>query len=210
MGQGLAGVQRVLADFRGQLHVFQGGQVLHQIIELEYKAHVVPSVAGKLLLIIIADPASIQQNSAFVAGIHAAEHVQHGSFSSAAGTHDHTEFPLVNFKGNLISGLDRDLAHAVNFRDLVKGHKMAHNAPAFLIFRNIIIVFLKEKFVKILCTKRRKDWTNPAEAVSIKGKNKKGDTSDGISNEGIRRGTAARDDGNMERRRGGGNQLSWR
>lgn len=84
---------------------------------------------------------------------------------------------------------------------------MAHNAPAFLIFRNIIIVFLKEKFVKILCTKRRKDWTNPAEAVSIKGKNKKGDTSDGISNEGIRRGTAARDDGNMERRRGGGNQL---
>ena len=65
----------------------------------------------------------------------------------------------------------------------------------------LIIVFLKEKFVKILCTKRRKDWTNPAEAVSIKGKNKKGDTSDGISNEGIRRGTAARDDGNMERRR---------
>ena len=59
-------------------------------------------------------------------------------------------------------------------------------------------------------TKRRKDWTNPAEAVSIKGKNKKGDTSDGISNEGIRRGTAARDDGNMERRRGGGNQLPWR
>ena len=130
--------------------------------------------------------------------------------SSAAGTHDHTEFPLVNFKGNLISGLERDLAHAVNFRDLVKGHKMAHNAPAFLIFRNIIIVFLKEKFVKILCTKRRKDWTNPAEAVSIKGKNKKGDTSDGISNEGIRIGTSARDDGNMERRRGGGNQLPWR
>ena len=37
-------VQVVFTDFNGDLHVFKGCQIGHQVIELEHKAHIVPAI----------------------------------------------------------------------------------------------------------------------------------------------------------------------
>ena len=34
-------IQRVLADLQGQLHIFQGGKILDQIVKLKHKADIV-------------------------------------------------------------------------------------------------------------------------------------------------------------------------
>ena len=66
------GVQRVAADLAGQLHVFQRGQVLHEVIELEHEAHIVPAVSGQLPLGKVAHVLPVQPDMALVAGVHAA------------------------------------------------------------------------------------------------------------------------------------------
>ena len=70
--QGLGGVQRVAADLAGQLHIFQRRQVLHQVVELEHKAHIVPAVSGQLPLGKVAHVLPVQPDMALVAGVHAA------------------------------------------------------------------------------------------------------------------------------------------
>ena len=42
-------VQRIPAYLRCQFYVFQCGEVLHQIIELKHKTHVIAAVSGELL-----------------------------------------------------------------------------------------------------------------------------------------------------------------
>lgn len=127
--------QRLFADLAGELHVFQRRQVLHQIVELEYKAHVVPAVFGELSLIVGAHLLAVQPDMSFVAGVHTAQHVQHGGFSRARRADDNAEFAFFDVEGDMVGCGDAVFTHLVIFADIVKGNKMLQNgyAPSALV-----------------------------------------------------------------------------
>ncbi len=127
MDQHVPGVQGIPADLGGQLHIFQGGEVLHQVVKLEHKADIMPPVGGELLGVIVADPCAVHGDGAAGAGIHAAQHVEHGSLARAGGTYDDGELPLVHGEVHPIHRFDGNLTHSVLFLYVFKGY-VAHKA----------------------------------------------------------------------------------
>ena len=113
--QSLGGVQGIAADLDGQLHIFQGGQILHQVVKLEHKAHIVAPVGGELFFVEAADLGAVQDDASFVAAVHPPQHVQQGGFAGAGRPDDDTEFPLVDMKGHVICCSDPDIAGLVVF-----------------------------------------------------------------------------------------------
>ena len=73
LGQHRGGIQRMAADLGSQLHILFGGQVLHQVVELEHKADVIAAVARQLAGGELGHVHAVHQNGSFVAGIHAAQ-----------------------------------------------------------------------------------------------------------------------------------------
>ena len=117
------GVQRVAADFRCQLHVFARGQVLHQVIKLEHKADVVPAVGRQPFLVKAADALAVQQNGAGVAGIHAAQHVEHRRLAGARRAEDDAELAFFDGEADMVRRGDARIAHLVIFANVVKHDK---------------------------------------------------------------------------------------
>ena len=54
LAQNRGGVERVAADFRGELYVFERGEVLHQIVKLKHKPHVVAAILRELAVVVSA------------------------------------------------------------------------------------------------------------------------------------------------------------
>ena len=129
--QGLGGVQRVAADLAGKLHVFQRGQVLHQVVELEHKAHVIPAVGGQLPGGKAAHVAAVQPDVALVAVVHAAQNIQQGGLARTGGPHDDAELALVHIEIQVVGGSDLHTAGLVIFTDIFKLHKMLHGVFPF-------------------------------------------------------------------------------
>ena len=129
--QGLGGVQRVAADLTGKLHVFQRGQVLHQVVELEHKAHIIPAVGGQLPGGKAAHVAAVQPDVALVAAVHAAQNVQQCGLARTGGPHDDTELALVHIEIQVVGSSDLHTAGLVIFTDIFKLHKMLHGVFPF-------------------------------------------------------------------------------
>ena len=127
----LGGVQRVAADLAGKLHVFQRGQVLHQVVELEHKAHVIPAVGGQLPGGKAAHVAAVQPDVALVAVVHAAQNIQQGGLARTGGPHDDAELALVHIEIQVVGGSDLHTAGLVIFTDIFKLHKMLHGVFPF-------------------------------------------------------------------------------
>ncbi len=130
--QHVPGIQGMVADLGGQLHVLQGGEVLHQVVELEHEADVVPPVAGELPGVEVADPHAVHGDDAAGTAVHAAQHVQHGGLARAGGAHDDGELALFDDKIHPVGGVDGHLAHFIGLSDLLKGD-VAHGISSFLI-----------------------------------------------------------------------------
>ena len=113
MAQHLLRIQGIPADLGGQLHILQGGEVLHQVVELEHEADVIPAVGGQLPAGVAADQLAVHGDGALVAGVHASQDVQHRGFACAGGAYDDDELPLVHVKGDMVRRGDGDLAHLV-------------------------------------------------------------------------------------------------
>ena len=118
--QDLLGGEGILADLGGQLHILQGGQVLHQIVELEHKPDVVPAVKGELLLVVAVDALPVHQNGALVAGVHAPQNVEYRGLSCARGAHDDAELSLFDLKGDVAHRVDDHLAHLVTLHHVLQ------------------------------------------------------------------------------------------
>ena len=68
-------IKRILTDLGSKLYIFSGGQVLYQIVKLEYKADVVAAISCQPLTVKGADTLSVQKDRAYITRIHSAEHV---------------------------------------------------------------------------------------------------------------------------------------
>ena len=122
------GVQRVAADLSGQLDIFPRGQVLHQIVELKDKAHIIPAVGRQPLFIKAADLFAVQQDRALIAGVHAAQHIQHGGLACARGAEDDAELALFDLKADMVGRGDPRFTHLIIFTHIVKQHKRLRHA----------------------------------------------------------------------------------
>ena len=61
--QRLHWIGRVLDEFGGEFHVLLGGEVGHQIVELEYESEVVAPVIGQLLRVEVRDVDAVSPRS---------------------------------------------------------------------------------------------------------------------------------------------------
>ena len=122
MPEHFLGREGIAADLGSQFHIFQGSEVLDQVIELEYKADVMPAVFGELPGGILTDLPSIHPDLAAVTGIHAAQDIEDGGFAGAGRADDHHKLSLVNIKGDVIGGSDGDFAHLIPLDYMIEGN----------------------------------------------------------------------------------------
>ena len=101
-GQHLPGVQRILTDLAGQLHVLQHRQIGHQVVELKDKADALPAVLRKLTLVEAGDLPAVDRHPAGGGGVHAAQDVEYRRFARAAGPQNDGVFPLRYGKADVV------------------------------------------------------------------------------------------------------------
>ena len=130
--QHLGGIHGILADLGGQLHVLQGRQVGHQVVKLKDKANIVAAVGGQTLGVIGGDLLHAQKDPALGEGVHAAQDIEKGGLSRAAGAYDDAQLPLFHGEGCAAQGLDLHLAHAVDLFDAFKPDKTAHRLTSYV------------------------------------------------------------------------------
>ena len=120
------GVQRITADLAGQLHIFQCSQILHQIVELEHEANIIPAVGGELFFGKMAHILPVQPDMALIAGVHAAQNIQQSGLACTRGTHNDAKLALVYIKIQVIGRRNADTAGLIIFGNILKLHKMFH------------------------------------------------------------------------------------
>jgi hypothetical protein len=64
-----------VANLGGQLDIFQGGQILHQIVKLKHKANIVPSVRNQLLAAHAVNAAAVHDKLARIARVHPPQNI---------------------------------------------------------------------------------------------------------------------------------------
>ena len=62
LGQHVDRPKGVAANLARELHIFERGKILHQVIELEHKADIVTTVISELLFIKLIDAGAIERN----------------------------------------------------------------------------------------------------------------------------------------------------
>ena len=122
------GVQGFPADLGRQFHVFDGGEVLDQIVKLENEAHVVTPVGGQLPLGEGGDIRSLQQHMSGGEPVHAAQDVEQGGLARAGGADDHADLPLFDGEVHVVQRFDADFAHLIDLPHVPEFHE----APGFL------------------------------------------------------------------------------
>ena len=117
---------RFTADLGGEFDVLESCQVLHEVVELKDKSHIIPPVLGQLFAVIAADLIPIEADDAFVAAVHAAQHIEDGGFARAARPNDDGKLAFRNLERHLVSGGDPMTAHLIKFADVLEFHKILH------------------------------------------------------------------------------------
>ena len=113
MAQHLLRVQRILADLGGKLHILQGSEVLHQVVELKDEADIIPAIGGQLPAVVLTHQRPIYGDGALIAGVHTTEHIEHRRLAGTGRPDDDNELPLLDVKGDVVSGGDGHLPHLI-------------------------------------------------------------------------------------------------
>ena len=124
------GIQRVGAHLTGQFHVFQRGQVGHQVIKLKNEAHVQPTVLGQFPARKAGDLLAAYDDLAGGDFVHAAQQVQNRGLARAAGAQHHRQLALLHFEADVVGRHDLFAAHLVFFRNVFKGN-ITHTGSSF-------------------------------------------------------------------------------
>ena len=123
-------IQRSGAHLTGQLHVFQRGQVGHQVVELKHEAHVQPPVFRQLPAGQAGDLLAAHDDLAGGDLVHAAQQVQNRGLARTAGAQHHGQFALLHLETDAVGCQHLFAAHLVFFRNVFKGN-VAHTGFSF-------------------------------------------------------------------------------
>ena len=110
--------KRIRANLACELDVLECGEVLHQVVELEHKANVMPAVECEVVLREPRDLAARKPDGPGGAGVHASEHVEHRGLACARRAHNHAEFALHDVARHPRHGVNLDATHAVGLADV--------------------------------------------------------------------------------------------
>ena len=98
--------------------LFQKGkdiQLGDEIVGLEYKAQLLPTIFGKLFAVVGTDVASFYIDMSLVQMIQTAEHIQQGAFARAGGTEDDADLAFFNGKAGVGERIDGGFPASVLF-----------------------------------------------------------------------------------------------
>ena len=135
-----AAAQRVTADLRGKLDIFQRGQVLHQIIKLEDKADVVPAVLGELALVVGGNFLAVQPDQALAERIHPAQDVEDGGFARAGRADNDAELSFFHSEVDIAQSVDFDFAHSIDFFNVMEFDKRHLSFPPNSLFLSVLSI----------------------------------------------------------------------
>src|SRR5258708_6602971 len=102
----------------GQLNLTLRRGPLQQIEALEYKADLLVTDLGKLLVIQLCHVYAVEIIFATGGLVERSQDLQHGTLAATGWPHDADEFTLVNAQGNPVQGRNLNLAHPIDFGDV--------------------------------------------------------------------------------------------
>lgn len=111
--QRLHWIGRVLDEFGGEFHVLLGGEVGHQIVELEYESDVVAPVIGQLLRVEVRDVDAVDDDLAFGIRVHAAQNVEYRRLACARRAQNDGQFAFFDAEAHIIVRGDGGRTHLV-------------------------------------------------------------------------------------------------
>ena len=114
----LLGIERIGADLRRELDVFERRQVGDQIVELEDKADVGAAVFHELLLVSRTHVAPVHRYGAGGYRVHTAQDVERRGLAGTRGAQDNGELTALNGKARAVERMDTGVALAVCFDDV--------------------------------------------------------------------------------------------
>ena len=88
----------VFADFNGNLHIFKGCQIGHQIIELKHKAHIAATVQCQVTFAVCGNVVAVKHDFSVGYGVHAAEQIQKRGFPGARRAENDNKFSFVQIE----------------------------------------------------------------------------------------------------------------
>ena len=141
LAQHLCRVERMLAQLRRDLNVFERRQVLDQVIELEHEAHVAAAILRELTAVVAGDVPPVELHGAARERVHTAEDIQQRRLARARRTHDHADLALLDRKARVVQRGDLHLAGLIDFADVFKLHKCHCHHPIPAHFFQFIIPF---------------------------------------------------------------------
>ena len=113
---------------QGQLHVFQYGQRLNEVVLLEDKANLFVADTAKLLVGKFAHVGAVQTVLAACGDVQTAQHVHHRGLAGAGLPHNGDKLPAVNVERHAVKGADFAFQSlAVNFVYVNQFNQMRHS-----------------------------------------------------------------------------------
>ena len=137
LGERLGGIERVRAHLRRKLDVFKGGEVGHQVVELEDEADVGAAVFNKVRLACMGNVASVHHQLAGGRGIHASQDVEGSGLAGAGSAQDDRKLAALYLKRGPIECMDEGLARTVCLYDVAEfyiGHRRSDHSTASCLF----------------------------------------------------------------------------
>ena len=116
------------------LHVFQRCHVGKQIIKLEHKADLVPTVGRQPFAVKPRHILARQQHMAGGQPVHAAQNVEKRRLARAGLSDDHADLPLRDRKRGILQSIDAHIAHPIGLADMIEQHKILHTEPLLYFF----------------------------------------------------------------------------
>ena len=114
----MLGIERIGANLRRKLDIFERRQVGDQIVELEDKANVGAAVFHELRLVGGAHVAPVHRHSAGGYRIHAAQDVERRGLAGTRGAQDNGELTALNGKARAVERVNAGIALAVRLDDV--------------------------------------------------------------------------------------------
>ena len=120
-GKDRLGIERVLADLHGDLHVFERRQVGHQIVELKDEPDVGAAIGRQPPPVKRSHVFPVELDLSARCAVHAAQKVEKGGLPGAGRAENNRKFAVFQRKGGVFERVHADVARPILFTDVCQG-----------------------------------------------------------------------------------------
>ena len=168
--QHLPRIQGPGRELRRDLDVLQRREIRDQVIELEHKAHVVPTVGGELGFIKGRDLLPVDGHAAVGEAIHPAQNVQERGLPGAGFPDDHADLAPLDVKTRVMQRRHGHFPRLIDLPHPVKADEsLRHGNTSFIFCVHLIILTgVCQEFPMFCLDRRRKsDYTTKLQSGNV-------------------------------------------